>query len=279
MLKRKWLIGLLAASIVTGLHPEKNGDWVNGYNSTEAGLEEPLETGRRQTLYYLENLEKLKKAVPPQYVRVVDWRSYGSGKNVLVKGILFTCEAYRSKNVYLSGDFNNWGRMTMIRNSNGVYYMVLPVREIEQGERVATYRYKFLVDGIWTFDRENKHKVEDGLGGYMSEFRLQHEDVQRQITVRLLKEATRGKERLVEFAVYLPDVDNLSLVGSFNNWNPEHDLPVRGDDGIFRLRLRLRPGEYIYKYVADGKWVLDPFNPETRYHKGISELCSFLRVE
>jgi hypothetical protein len=43
--------------------------------------------------------------------------------------------------------------------------------------------------------------------------------------------------------------------------------------------LRLRPGGYVYKYVADGKWMLDKFNEETRYHRGIGELCSFLELK
>ena len=53
----------------------------------------------------------------------------------------------------------------------------------------------------------------------------------------------------------------------------------KGRDGIFRLRLRLRPGGYAYKYVADGKWMLDRFNENARYHQGIGELCSFLDLK
>ncbi|MBI3396375.1 MAG: hypothetical protein HY042_11110 [Spirochaetia bacterium] len=258
---------------------EKIKEWVSGYNSKETGLEESLETGRNETVYYLEQIERLRRAVPPTYVRIVNWREYGMGRGVLTKGILFTVQAYRSRIVYLSGDFNNWGKIPMYRNSQGVYYYLLPVREIEAGERILSYQYKYQIDGIWGHDPMNKNSLPDGLGGYLSEYRLNAEDVNRRVTVRVLKEESKGKERLVEFAVYLPEADNLSLVGSFNGWNPEHDLPVKGNDGIFRLRMRLAPGEYVYKYVADGRWMLDPFNRDTRFHKGISELCSYVKVE
>ena len=119
----------------------------------------------------------------------------------------------------------------MHRNMYGVYYFILPIREIENGKRYNSdenvYRYKFLVDGIWTYDRTNKNRVDDGLGSYLSEFRTSREDINQKISVRIIKEKINRVERLVEFAVYLPDVKNLSLVGSFNNWNPEHDLPVK----------------------------------------------------
>lgn len=256
------------------------GDWVGGYNSAEAGLEDALDTGRRKRVYSLHNIETLRRAVRPRYVRIVNSRHYAQGsRQYLEKGILFTFASYRSRKVYLSGDFNNWGLIPMRRNRMGVYYHVLPVREIEKGETIEKYRYKFQIDGIWAHDPSHPNRVDDGLGGYISEYLLDDMDVDRQISVRVLKELKRGEERLVEFAIYLPGVENLSLVGDFNNWNPEHDLMSKGTDGIFRLRLRLRPGEYVYKYVADGKWMLDKYNENARFHQGIGELCSHLDLK
>jgi hypothetical protein len=256
------------------------GDWVGGYNSAEAGLEDALDTGRRKRVYSLHNIETLRRAVRPRYVRIVNSRHYAGGSGeYLEKGILFTFASYRSRKVYLSGDFNNWGLIPMRRNQMGVFYHVLPVREVELGETIEKYRYKFQIDGIWAHDPSHPNRVDDGLGGYISEYLLDDQDVDRQISVRVLKEVAPGEERLVEFAIYLPGVENLSLVGDFNNWNPEHDLMRKGTDGIFRLRLRLRPGEYVYKYVADGRWMLDKFNEDARFHQGIGELCSYLDLK
>jgi len=138
-----------------------------------------------------------------------------------------------------------------------------------------------MADGIWTHDPENRYKRDDGLGGYLSEFYLEKTDIERQISVRIIEEAGIGplKEHLVEFAIYLPSVSNLSIAGNFNNWNPEHDILEKDKDGVFRLKMRLKPGEYIYRYIADGNWILDKYNPDTKYHSMIQGLCSYLKVE
>lgn len=257
-------------------------EWIEGYSSLEISSGMNTGGGPKKHLYNSRNLENLRQAIPPRYVRVLDWKNYGVTGKSINKGILFTYSGYRNRRVFLAGNFNNWQPMPLIRNRLGIYYIILPVREIEEGVRYNSpdfvYRYKFLVDEIWTHDPVNKHRVDDGLGSYVSEFRLRNEEVNRQITVRILKEKVRGPERLVEFAIHLPDVKNLALVGNFNNWNTEHDLMSKGEDGIFRLRLRLKPGDYVYKYIADGRWLLDHYNPQTRYFKEIDELCSYIRI-
>ncbi|MCB1309329.1 MAG: glycogen-binding domain-containing protein [Leptospiraceae bacterium] len=272
---------LLLATCLLAISPEIHGRETDlrGYNSQDGALEDIYQTGREETVYTLQQLESLRQAIKPRFVRVLNYRHYANSREYLEKGILFTFEGYRSERVFLAGDFNNWRPVPMFRNRMGVYYYILPVREIEKGERVDMYRYKFQVDGIWTHDPTHRTREDDGLGGYISHYYLENPDINRTITVRILDEKEDLPERLVEFAIYLPEVDNLSLVGSFNNWNPEHDLMIKGEDGIFRLRKRMRPGDYVYKYVADGKWILDRYNESTRYASDIQELCSYLEIE
>ncbi len=47
------------------------------------------------------------------------------------------------------------------------------------------------------------------------------------------------------------------LAGSFNNWTPR---PMRKRYGRFVAVEDLAPGEYEYKLIVDGRWVLDPDN-------------------
>ena len=49
----------------------------------------------------------------------------------------------------------------------------------------------------------------------------------------------------VEFQIYKPNASVISLVGNFNQWNPEHDYLHRDRNGIFKLRKKLRPGIFI----------------------------------
>ncbi|HKQ52264.1 MAG TPA: glycogen-binding domain-containing protein, partial [Pyrinomonadaceae bacterium] len=58
------------------------------------------------------------------------------------------------------------------------------------------------------------------------------------------------------------DASLVTLAGTFNNW--DQSLVVCGREGnAWVCRLDLEPGEYAYKFIVDGNWVLDPDNPNT----------------
>lgn len=52
---------------------------------------------------------------------------------------------------------------------------------------------------------------------------------------------------------------NVSIVGDFNNWTSQK--MAKGENHIWEITLQLAPGEYKYQFVADGKWIKDPYNP------------------
>lgn len=52
---------------------------------------------------------------------------------------------------------------------------------------------------------------------------------------------------------------NVFLAGDFNDWSPDTFLMKReGDEWVFTVHLS--PGKHVYKFVVDGKWILDPGN-------------------
>lgn len=51
---------------------------------------------------------------------------------------------------------------------------------------------------------------------------------------------------------------SVTVAGEFNGWNAGRDRMTLGPDGRWRCTLNLAPGEYQYKYVADGQWLTDP---------------------
>lgn len=268
----KAILSLTVLVLSTHLQAE---DWVGSYDS--GALEEESASAR---VHSLETIERLRRSLSPRYVRVLDFRSRG----VLQKGILFTYHALQAKSVSLAGDFSGWKPLAMKRNKNGVFYYILPVREIEGGRRITAYRYKFQSAGIWFDDPRNAFRADDGLGGYVSLFELEQEDVNKQVSFRTIREAGVKSDRLVEFAVHEKalasamrrgSVRNVAIVGDFNGWNPDHDWLERGQDGIYRLRMRLKPGEYSYQLIVDGNWILDPYNPTTRHHSRVQELVSY----
>lgn len=52
----------------------------------------------------------------------------------------------------------------------------------------------------------------------------------------------------------------VTLAGEFNGWNAMHTLMMReGEDWL--CAITLPPGKYRYKFVVEGKWIVDPGNP------------------
>lgn len=61
----------------------------------------------------------------------------------------------------------------------------------------------------------------------------------------------------VEFQFFRPAAQQVALVGDFSSWDTSV-LPMRRRrDGWWVHRLRLAPGVYQFKYLADGEWYPD----------------------
>ncbi len=70
--------------------------------------------------------------------------------------------------------------------------------------------------------------------------------------------AERTDERTIEFSFYAPQADKVFLAGAFNGWN-SRSLPMKKDaGGIWKIRIKLPPGNHEYKYIVDGSWILEP---------------------
>ncbi|MHB1305948.1 MAG: glycogen-binding domain-containing protein [Limisphaerales bacterium] len=55
-----------------------------------------------------------------------------------------------------------------------------------------------------------------------------------------------------------PDVQEVGIAGSFNDWHPNVTPMIRLHDGKWAKELALPPGRYEYRFVVDGEWVDDP---------------------
>jgi WD40 repeat protein/beta-lactamase regulating signal transducer with metallopeptidase domain len=69
-------------------------------------------------------------------------------------------------------------------------------------------------------------------------------------------------ERSIHFVFHKPEAKAVFLAGDFNDWNTMA-VPMRLEAGGNWTRdVLLPPGQYSYKFVADGEWFPDPANPE-----------------
>lgn len=62
----------------------------------------------------------------------------------------------------------------------------------------------------------------------------------------------------VTFMLEAPQARQVLLAGEMTDWDKHKQAMARGADGIWRLRLDLAPGQWLYKFVVDGRWVHDP---------------------
>jgi 1,4-alpha-glucan branching enzyme len=141
-----------------------------------------------------------------------------------------------AKSVYVAGSFNQWRQdeLKMIRYG-GKWIIHLFLRE-------GTHAYKFIVDGQWINDPANKITRPDGKGNINSFVSL--------------------GDTLTFYLKGYPEAKKVILSGDFNAWNQGELFMERSGDG-WKLPYVLAAGNYEYKYIVDGKWIVDPGNPFT----------------
>lgn len=65
-------------------------------------------------------------------------------------------------------------------------------------------------------------------------------------------------DHTIEFAFYRPGAKSVHLAGDFNRWSDRHQALSRDEHGWWRIRLRLSPAVYRFKYLVDGAiWEAD----------------------
>jgi hypothetical protein len=131
--------------------------------------------------------------------------------------------------VSLSGSFNDWApdaiRMTRVAGGWVAQVPLLP----------GKWWYKFVVDGNWIADPDNRVSESDGEGNTNSVFF-------RPNTVFTLHGHMSARKAYV--------------AGNFNNWR-KTDLPMIKTPIGWELPLYLAEGTHTYKYIVNGQWIAD----------------------
>jgi 1,4-alpha-glucan branching enzyme len=149
------------------------------------------------------------------------------------KPYLFYLEGQpNAKQVILTGSFNGW-------RDNELY-----MKKTEKGWELpytlgtGNYEYNFIIDGKRTAaPTANNSNVNKNSGNFYFVIGANH--------VFRLKGFKDAKE------VY--------LAGDFNSWSPNtFAMKKEGDEWV--MSVHLSAGKHLYKYVVDGKWIIDPNN-------------------
>ncbi len=60
------------------------------------------------------------------------------------------------------------------------------------------------------------------------------------------------------FRLYAPDAQDVKLAGDFNQWQPQSLRKAKDGNGLWENTLNLETGQYEYKFIVDGEWLIDP---------------------
>jgi 1,4-alpha-glucan branching enzyme len=62
----------------------------------------------------------------------------------------------------------------------------------------------------------------------------------------------------INFICHAPDAKRVSVIGDFNDWQPDAHPMKRQADGAWMIQLALSHGHHRYLFYVDGKTRLDP---------------------
>ncbi|GAA0872541.1 hypothetical protein GCM10009117_16880 [Gangjinia marincola] len=158
------------------------------------------------------------------------------------------------KKVTLSGAFNNWSTKPrddwrLIKIDENRYELR---KKLEDFNDEFLWEFKYVVNNSYWAEPSDEminrtRAIKNGLplNAYNLKMYLAYPDEHGNKTFRLN-------------GYY--DAKNVVLSGSFNKWN-ERDFKMKRDKEGWNITLKLKPGEYEYKFIVDKVWMTDPANP------------------
>ena len=161
----------------------------------------------------------------------------------------FVLDGYlNKKNVYVTGTFNDWREKELDMEKTATGWQI-PIY-LNNG----THSYKYIVDGEWMTDPGNKNINNDGMGNFNSVIAIGN-------TTEFILKGFQNANQVI-------------LSGTFNEWNSGQLIMQKTETG-WKLPYVLAPGNYAYKFIVDGKWIVDPDNP---YKVGGAEETNSVKV-
>lgn len=151
--------------------------------------------------------------------------------------------------VILAGSFNNWNEkdLQMNKTDDGWTADV----KLAPGK----YWYKFIIDGNWDIDRDNRLVENDGKGNDNSVY---------------------YKPNYIFRSHAFNNSKEVFVAGSFNNWK-EKEIPMARTANGWAAAIYLADGTYTYRFIADGNWSEDPENPD-HFPNEFGEYNSVIRL-
>jgi 1,4-alpha-glucan branching enzyme len=74
----------------------------------------------------------------------------------------------------------------------------------------------------------------------------------------LQRYSAKRMQKPINFYFTAPGAQSVSILGDFNDWQPNANPMRRQPDGIWTAQVALHHGHHQYQFLVDGQPVLDP---------------------
>jgi hypothetical protein len=152
--------------------------------------------------------------------------------------VIFSLDRPEAEDIRITGTWNNWDSegIRLRREDDGVWKIKVPFPP-------GMHAYKFYVDGRWMPDPDEPDKLITDRDG----------DEMTSVVIK-----PRDGRVLIHFLHDRPDVRDMRVTGTWNDWDPRGIPMYQNEDGVWFTYIPLYPGNYKYKFYLDGEWMPDP---------------------
>ncbi len=134
------------------------------------------------------------------------------------------------------------------RNESGVFIFTTKAPDLDK------INYRLIIDGLWTSDPLSSNNYKDENGINVSSLYIGKTDSLQ------VKGPVPGRTGRTLFTIQTIPESTVSIVGTFNGWDPYMTGMTEINPGKYSIDLRLREGTYYYYFIVDGKKKMDPMN-------------------
>lgn len=114
--------------------------------------------------------------------------------------------------------------------------------------------YRLIVDSLWMADPLCPDNIKDEFNIEVSQLFIDEAPFVK------VKGPMREESGKTSFSIRSTPDSTVSIVGTFNGWDP-YMTPLReSSTGVFTTDMKLRDGTYFYYFIVDGKKAMDPMN-------------------
>jgi hypothetical protein len=206
-------------------------------------------------------VSSITRSGPPRVFDDLVVLSYQTEGFVRYVAAAFAHEGYQELHVFAA---------RALADGSDLFYLPYPV---EPGQEALEYR--IIVDGVWMVDPHAPEVLRDDRGVSIGRVALREPPPYEVASPRVNPDGTATFRFAFDprIAATLETTDQrqltmdsfdsprISLVGTFNGWDPfAHRLSGPDADGFYSITIPVDPGEHYYSFLIDGRRILDPLN-------------------